>query len=182
MDTTREPDTYVIQRVSFGDNPSGTIATDALRKIADMGKIKYPEAAQVINNDTYMDEIIGNMDNREKANRLTDEVEKSLAEGGFKIKGWTYSNDIANTNEIQIPTDPSAAMEKVLEVVWDPTQDEFQFKVNLTKRRKFQTRKDITSKPVHTKTPDIVTKRMILSQINSIYDPLGLVSPCTVRA
>ena len=31
MDTTREPDTYIIQRVSFGDKPSGTIATVALR-------------------------------------------------------------------------------------------------------------------------------------------------------
>ena len=32
MNTAREPDTYVIQRVSFGDRPSGTIATVAMRK------------------------------------------------------------------------------------------------------------------------------------------------------
>lgn len=30
MEITREPDTYVIQRVSFGDKPYGTIATVAL--------------------------------------------------------------------------------------------------------------------------------------------------------
>ena len=36
MDNTREPDTYIIQRVSFGDKPSGTIATIALRKMAEM--------------------------------------------------------------------------------------------------------------------------------------------------
>ena len=33
MDVTREPGTYVIHRVSFGDKSSGTIATVALRKI-----------------------------------------------------------------------------------------------------------------------------------------------------
>lgn len=38
MDTRRQPDTYVIQRVSFGDKPSGTIATVALRKTAEMDK------------------------------------------------------------------------------------------------------------------------------------------------
>lgn len=38
MDTKKEPDTYVIQRVSFGDRPLGTIATVALRKTAEMAK------------------------------------------------------------------------------------------------------------------------------------------------
>ena len=30
--------------------------------------------------------------------------------------------------------------------------------------------------------PDVLTKRMILSQVNSIYDPLGLAGPYIVRA
>lgn len=42
MDTTREPDTYIIERVSFGDKPSGTIATVAQRKTAEMGRERYP--------------------------------------------------------------------------------------------------------------------------------------------
>ena len=32
MKTERGPDVYVIQRVSFGDRPSGAIATVAMRK------------------------------------------------------------------------------------------------------------------------------------------------------
>ncbi|XP_068675344.1 uncharacterized protein [Montipora foliosa] len=54
MYTTREPDTYIIQRVSFGDKPSGTIATVALRKTAEMGRERYPQAAQIIQDNTYM--------------------------------------------------------------------------------------------------------------------------------
>lgn len=45
MDSTREPDTYIIQRVSLGDKPSGTIATIALRKTAQMTRNEYSEAA-----------------------------------------------------------------------------------------------------------------------------------------
>lgn len=34
MDTTRNPDTYVVTSVSLGGRPSGNIATMALRKTA----------------------------------------------------------------------------------------------------------------------------------------------------
>ena len=37
MDVMKHPDTYVIQRVSFGDKPSGAIATIAMRKTAEFG-------------------------------------------------------------------------------------------------------------------------------------------------
>ena len=42
MDARKEPDTYVIQTVSSGDRPLGTIATVVLRKIAEMAQEKYP--------------------------------------------------------------------------------------------------------------------------------------------
>ena len=34
MDSTKEPDTYIIKRVSFGDKPSGTMATIAPRRVS----------------------------------------------------------------------------------------------------------------------------------------------------
>ena len=43
MDTGRQPDTYVIQRVSVGDKPSGTIATVVLRKTAEMERMNIPK-------------------------------------------------------------------------------------------------------------------------------------------
>lgn len=76
MEKTREPDTYVIKRVSFGDKPSSAIATVALRKTAEMGKDHFPEAAQIILNSTYMDDIIESVDTQERANRLTDDIQK----------------------------------------------------------------------------------------------------------
>ncbi|XP_068758047.1 uncharacterized protein [Montipora capricornis] len=81
MDTGRPPDTYVIQRVSFGDKPSGTIATVALRKTAEMGADRYPEATQVIKENTYMDDIIESVPTKEKATKLAKDIEALLDEG-----------------------------------------------------------------------------------------------------
>lgn len=53
MVTDRAPDTYVIQRVSFGDKSSATIATMALSKTAEMGSEQYPDAAKIVKNNTH---------------------------------------------------------------------------------------------------------------------------------
>ena len=187
METTKEPDIYVIQRVSFGDKPSGAIATVALRKTAEMGKDQFPEASQVILNNTYMDDIIDSVNNRTKAKQITDDIEKLLNKGGFKLKEWTYSEDRSSRHEPKIPMEPSTATEKVLGVIWDPTTDNFHYKVKLSlspKKKPTRTHKDATpaNVPPTYSVPEVLTKRMILSQVNSIYDPLGLAGPYTVRA
>ena len=187
METTQEPDIYVIQRVSFGDKPSGAIATVALRKTAEMGKDQFPEASQVILINTYMDNIIDSVNNRTKAKQITDDIEKLLNKGGFKLKEWTYSEDRSSRHEPKIPMEPSTATEKVLGVIWDPTTDNFHYKVKLSlspKKKTTRTHKDATPANVQPtySVPEVLTKRMILSQVNSIYDPLGLAGPYTVRA
>ena len=186
METTREPDIYVIQRVSFGDKPSGAIATVALRKTAGMGKDQFSEASQVILNNTYMDDIIESVNNQKKAKQIIDDIEKLLGKGGFKLKEWTYSEDRSSRHEPKIPMEPSTATEKVLGVVWDPIKDNFHFKVKLSfSPKKNTTRTHMDANPTDVQPicsiPEVLTKRMILSQVNSIYDPLGLAGPYTVR-
>ena len=107
MDTGRPPDTYVIQRVSFGDKPSGTIATVALRKTAEMGADKYPKAAQVIKKNTYIDDIIESVPTKEKVTKLAKDKETLLDEENFKMKecfshmiGLIYSNLYLTTNPL----------------------------------------------------------------------------------
>lgn len=67
MNSNKEPDTYVIQRVSFGDKPSGAITTVTLRKTAEMSKDRYPEVTEIIHTNTYMDDIIESVDTESKA-------------------------------------------------------------------------------------------------------------------
>ena len=66
---------------------------------------------------------------------------------------------------------------------WDPNLDVFKFDVDLNfspKHRKLRTGPDLNLENVSMKIP--LTKRMILSQINGIYNPLGLSGPFSVRA
>ena len=106
METTREPDTYIIQRVSFGDKPSGTIATVALRKTAEMGKAKYPQAAKIIRDNTYMDDIIESTEDLLTAQKLTSDIENLIIKGGFHVKGWIFSDDPNNQEKTVMPNEP----------------------------------------------------------------------------
>ena len=188
MNSNKEPDTYVIQRVSFGDKPSGAIATVALRKTAEMSKDRYPKATEIILTNTYMDDIIESVDTESKAKQLTDDIENLLEQGGFKLKEWIYSGIQSNKNDEQVVIESHTTTEKVLGVVWTPRTDEFTFKVQMTlsspksKKKRASRRAASNGTNQTSQTSTGLTKRKILSQVNSIYDPLGLASPYTVRA
>lgn len=177
MNTSRDPDTYVIQRVSFGDKPSGTVATVAMRKRAELSKENYPQAANTVISNSYMDDIVDSVHSDAQAKQLTNEIEAVLVKGGFKIKGWFYSNDKTANEMALAPNQQNSSTEKVLGVIWSTEKDQFRFKVGidltLTKAKG-----RIKENP----TTGEITKRIILSQINRVYDPLGLAAPVTVRA
>ena len=130
MNSKREPDTYIIQRVSFGDKPSGTIATIALRKTAEMMRNEYPEAADIIQNNTYMNDIIESKDNITMASKLSQDIEKAIIKGGFQIKEWIFSGDISKQEETIMVQKPHTSTEKVLGIKWRPCEDQLCFKNN----------------------------------------------------
>ena len=45
LDTSKEPDTYLMTAVNMGDRPSVTIAIVALRKTAEMSMAEFPKAS-----------------------------------------------------------------------------------------------------------------------------------------
>ena len=121
-----------------------------------------------------MDDIIESVPTKEKATKLAKDIEALLDEGNFKMKEWIFTHDRTDLLKT-IPNDKSSATEKVLGVVWNPVQDEFVYKMHLRTTPKKQRDKktyDVANNP---------TKRIILSQVNSIYDPLDLAGPFTVR-
>ena len=71
MEVDREPDKYMMNRVSFGDKPAGSIATLALRKTAEEFKEQYPRAAEVILTNTYVDDMLDNFDHTQEALQTT---------------------------------------------------------------------------------------------------------------
>ena len=164
MDTTIDPETYVITAVNMGDKPSGAIATIALKQTAEMAEQSYPEASAIVSGSTYVDDIIDSVDSIENAERLTRNIEHILKKGNFHMKEWTISGQQNN-----VCIDQSE--EKVLGIFWNPYLDCFYFKVKL----KYFKENEVDN------VSTILSKRVALSIVNGIYDPLGLATPFTVR-
>ena len=185
MEVDREPDKYMMNRVSFGDKPAGSIATLALRKTAEEFKEQYPRAAEVILTNTYVDDMLDSFIHAPEALQTASNVELILDTGGFSIKEWT-SNIPSNELDSNITLrEISHEKAQVLGMHWNPAEDTLEFKVKLNfspKQRKVKTGPDLSLQQFQDNLPIVLTKRMILSQVNGIYDPLGLLTPFTIRA
>ena len=165
METNRAPDVYVKTVLTFGDKPAPAMAQTAQQKTAAEGEKRFPEAAEVLKKNTYMDDICDSVHSVKQARKLTTEIDEVLHKGGFHVKGWLSNRTLKMDGENTSETDESERKfeEKVLGTVWNHRDDVFGFKVN---------------------PPEInnLTKRTILSQAARIYDPLGAVAGFLIRA
>ena len=194
LDASREPETYAITAVNMGDRPSATIAIVALRKTAEMNKEKCPEASNTIITNSYMDDIPESVPTKKEAIHRIKEIDMILATGGFKIKEWIISgddtSDIASKKTedqkaVQLLTRMTPAeskTEKVLGMEWEPQNDRILYSSRSNFSDTKQKNSDLCLTQLPAAIPEKLTKRQILSQVNGIYEPLGLISPFTVKA
>ena len=186
----RPPDVYVITSVSFGDKPAAAMAAVALKKTAELSKEEYPRAAEIIINSSYVDDIISSFADQEEAHKIITHINEVLLRGGFRVKAWRVSGQTTEEGlEICTTVDNFDSNDstdtKVLGIVWNPSNDELEFRTKLNfspRQRKVRTEPDISEDEVNDRIPVILTKRLLLSQVNGIYDPMGLASPFVIRA
>ena len=155
------PITYAMTAVNMGDRPSATIAQLALRKTAEEVIQIYPEAANTIVRNAYMDDIPGSTVSASETMKITSEIDQILLKKGFRIKEWicSYKSDA----HIRMGDNDEDIQEGVLGVTWSPRSDILIFSIN------------------EEEIDNNVTKRTMLSFTNKIFDPLGLLTPVTVR-
>ena len=75
MDTNVQADTHAITTVNMGNRPSSTIAQAALKKTADRESDTYPEEARVVQDNSYMNDILGSADSQEESVKLTKNID-----------------------------------------------------------------------------------------------------------
>ena len=168
LESDCQPTTYAMTSVNMGDKPSATIAQVALRKTAEQAVEQFPAAARLIIENSYMDDIPGSTNSHEESLQMTDNIETILTPKNFIIKEWIFSGS-AVTEAIpmakELEEDESGEKERVLGIQWEPKRDVLEFQVNCP----------------DTSNEEIITKRKMLSMINKIFDPLGLLTPFTVK-
>ena len=188
LNTDRDPDVYIIQRVNMGDKPAGAISSEALYKTATLFEKEYLRVAEVLRHSTYVDDIIDSVPSLEEAVSLAADTDTVLLKAGFKVKGWQFTKETAAHQQIQTELEPvftEPTTTRVLGLMWKPQEDHIiiNARLNFSPKKKGQyTKEDLTSEELGSRIPEILTKRITLEQVMKIYDPLGFVTPFTLQA
>jgi hypothetical protein len=156
---------YQINVVVFGIASSPFLATRTLNQIAEENAERFPKVARIIRSSIYVDDILESFDEEQDALIERDQLRLVLAESQMPTRKWC-SNSIKlleNLRESQIEVlENSQSSIKTLGLNWFPTADKLSCN--------FKSASD---------TP--VTKTTVLSELASVYDPIGLVGPIVLK-
>lgn len=157
----------------FGATSSPSVASYALRRTAEDHKdVASPDAVQTVLCNFYVDDCLRSVATEDDAVTLVNDLRALCSRGGFTLTKW-----MSNSRKVllSIPVEHRASevkdldlrhdtlpVERTLGVQWDTERDTFTYKIKLQ------------DKPM--------TRRGILSIVNSIYDPLGFLAPVILPA
>lgn len=161
---------FQLLTVTYGTASAPYLANRVLRQLADDEGHDLPLAKPVLQNNFYVDDALFGADSIEDARKTRNELNQLLSRGGLHLRKWA-----ANVEELltdcsredhelatEIPLKEIDAID-VLGIAWNPNRDAFQFRFA----------------PVY---PPRLTKRVILSIIARLFDPLGWASPVVIYA
>ena len=119
----RPPDVWCITRVNMGDKLDGTISIEAKDRTAELFRHINPQAADLIIESSYVDDIVDSVPSLEVAKKVTHDADLILSKGGFKVKGWLFGGDDVPTAKNEV--------HQVLGVSWIASEDLIVFQVSL---------------------------------------------------
>ncbi|XP_062711704.1 uncharacterized protein LOC134289611 [Aedes albopictus] len=162
---------FQLNTVTYGTASAPYLATECLKRLAELDGHKYPEAEKILSKDFYVDDMMTGVDSVEDGVKLCSDKQQLLKGGGFNLRKWS-SNCRAVLEEIpaelkddrnSFELDDSSATIKTLGLVWDPRIDVFRFKVPEW-------------------TSSVICKRSVVSDLAKIFDPIGLIRIVIVSA
>ena len=117
----------------------------------------------------YMDDYLDSLPTEKEAISISQQLMDTLSKSGFRLTKWLSNSQVVINSLPTSEVSPKLVnldldklpLERALGMLWDPNSDEFSFK-SITK--------EFTA-----------TKRCMLTLIGSIFDPLGIVTPCVLE-
>ncbi|XP_053690905.1 uncharacterized protein LOC128739442 [Sabethes cyaneus] len=162
---------FQLNIITYGTSCAPFLATRVLNQLADDDGKEYPLASQAVKRDFYVDDLLTGANSIEDTKEIARQLIELLDGAGFSLRKWS-SNDTACIMDIpeerwerqpQLELDRSPSI-KTLGLLWFPTADVLGFKIP------------------QLFTIEKVTKRVVLSEISQLFDPLGLVGPIVISA
>ncbi|XP_063390141.1 uncharacterized protein LOC134675762 [Cydia fagiglandana] len=157
--------------VTFGTASAPYLAIRTLKQLAKEEKDAFPIASEIIDRDFYMDDVLTGFDDVKSALEAHEELNKVMSKSGFELQKWA-SNSREFMSAIQPEKRESSntvdmnrkSQIKTLGIIWNIDEDKLK----------------VTQKEINTEKP--VTKRNVLGQIASLFDPLGWLAPAIMKA
>ena len=169
-----EPTTYRMKVHLFGAVSSPACANFGLKRLAaDYRSEDTMEAADFIRDNFYVDDGLFSCETVEEAVKILNDARAICKKGNLRLHKFISNNKVVLSS---IPTSELAEkkvqdlsfekdhdyVDRVLGIQWLTESDQFQFKLT-------------------TPQTDTATRRIILSTVASVYDPIGLIAPFTLK-
>lgn len=157
----------------FGNSPSPAVAIYGLRRTAELGESEYgADTKEFVLRNFYVDDGITSVASEEKAIDLLLRAQKMPSVANLKLhkvasnstavmQAFPPEDRARELKDLDLSSDP-LPLQRSLGISWDLKLDCFTFRVSRDTRP--------------------FTRRGTLSTVNSLYDPLGLVSPTQGKA
>ncbi|XP_041976170.1 uncharacterized protein LOC121730976 [Aricia agestis] len=152
---------YKLNTVTYGTASAPFLSMRCLQQLA--LECDDDLVARTIKDNFYVDDLFTGSDDLDSLLQLCNKISATLKKGCFPLHKWTFSHDVS-ADKCKDLNVGEHRLSKTLGLGWCTKNDEFYF----------------TTKISHNDT--VVTKRLILSTISQVYDPLGLLAPAVITA
>ena len=180
LDTSKEPELYVLKTHTYGVVSSGRVLELCLEKIAEMHSENKP-FHDLFMRKIYVDDGFANCKSVQDAEQLKADCETILPAYGFKAKGYAESYKVP-------PSDISEEVDGVRTVgaiglIWIPEKDVIKFRpptldfTGIKHRGKLIEGKlfsGTTFQELNEFVPRLITLRMVASKTACFWDPAGI--------
>lgn len=157
---------YRLKTITYGMANAPYLARRIMQQIGFDCEIEHPNVSRIIRQNMYVDDVITGAHTEEEAIERYTELRYVFCNAGFNLRKWSSNSKklLAKIPEIDRELKAETSNVKALGISWSPTKDCFTYKMNLEHH----------SKPF--------TKRLLLSEISSLFDPLGWICPIVISA
>jgi hypothetical protein len=162
-DMTKEIVPYTCNTVIFGNISSPFTLAITLHK--HLTQYNTPVSLDMLAK-TYVDNLLSGVDSETEALGYYKEARDMMSSAAFDLRQWATNSERLNEQIQKDGTNVKPGLVSILGLKWDPNRDE----ISVAERR-FDDEK-----------VGLLSKRKVVSEMSSIFDPLGLLGPMVVPA
>ncbi|XP_031635623.1 uncharacterized protein LOC116348696, partial [Contarinia nasturtii] len=157
---------YQLKTVTYGTSIAPFLATRTTKQMALDNMNEFPQAAQIILESMYMDDVADGAPSINEINKIYDHLRSVFSNAGFNLRKWSTNCKelMEKIPESDIEKKSLTETVKALGILWSPSTDVFSYNLKVK----------IHDKPF--------TKRQIIAEMASLFDPFGWICPIVISA